>query len=267
MRGERRIEYLQAIGIDLWIPRRANDPTLAPPAAVAATPVPAATPAPAAMPAPAAAAPAGAVTAPPAEMTDAQIAARWDALRSEVENCKRCPLHATRTQGVLGVGPRRADWLVIGEAPGAEEDRRGEPFVGRAGELLTRIIKAMDDARLIDGVPLTRDTVYICNVLKCRPPENRNPEPDEVASCEPFLKKQIELVRPEIIVALGKFAVQTLLQTKAPITKLRGRWHGYHGIKLMPTFHPAYLLRNPADKKLVWEDIKKVIKEMHGESA
>lgn len=114
---------------------------------------------------------------------------------------------------------------------------------------------------------LRREDVYIANVVKCRPPENRNPEPDEVASCEPFLKKQIDLVRPEIIIALGKFAVQALLQTKAPITKLRGHWHSYHGIKLMPTFHPAYLLRNPADKKLVWQDIKKVINEMSGSSA
>jgi uracil-DNA glycosylase family 4 len=145
----------------------------------------------------------------------------------------------------------------VGEAPGADEDRRGEPFVGAAGQLLDRMIEAMG---------WTRDTVYIANVLKCRPPGNRDPQPDEVAACEPFLKKQIELVKPEIIVGLGKFAVQTLLQSKAPITKVRGSWYRYQGIKLMPTFHPAYLLRNPADKKLVWEDIKKVIKELRGEN-
>jgi DNA polymerase len=148
--------------------------------------------------------------------------------------------------------------MFIGEGPGRDEDLQGEPFVGRAGQLLTDIITK--------GMGLSRGDVYIANVVKCRPPENRNPEPDEVASCEPFLKKQIDLVRPEIIIALGKFAVQTLLQSKVPITKLRGHWHSYHGIKLMPTFHPAYLLRNQGDKKLVWEDIKKVIKEMHGEN-
>jgi DNA polymerase len=136
---------------------------------------------------------------------------------------------------------------------------QGEPFVGRAGQLLTDIITK--------GMGFKREDVYIANVVKCRPPENRNPEPDEVAACEPFLKKQIDLVRPDIIVGLGKFAVQTLLQSKAPISKLRGNWYSYHGIKLMPTFHPAYLLRNPADKKLVWEDIKKVIKELRGENA
>jgi DNA polymerase len=144
--------------------------------------------------------------------------------------------------------------MFVGEGPGRDEDLQGEPFVGRAGQLLTDIITK--------GIGLRREDVYIANVVKCRPPDNRNPEPDEVAACEPFLKKQIELISPEIIVALGKFAVQTLLQSRMPITKLRGTWHTYQGIKLMPTFHPAYLLRNPADKKLVWEDIKKVIQEM-----
>jgi DNA polymerase len=149
--------------------------------------------------------------------------------------------------------------MFVGEGPGRDEDLQGEPFVGRAGQLLTDIITK--------GIGLKREDVYIANVVKCRPPDNRNPEADEVAACEPFLKKQIDLVRPEIIVALGKFAVQALLQSNAPISKLRGHWHRYHGIKLMPTFHPAYLLRNPADKKLVWEDIKKVIQEMRGENA
>jgi len=157
------------------------------------------------------------------------------------------------------VGNPKAKLMFIGEGPGRDEDLQGEPFVGRAGQLLTDIITK--------GMGLKREDVYIANVIKCRPPENRNPEPDEVASCEPFLKKQIDLVRPEIIVALGKFAVQTLLQSKVPITRIRGNWHSYHGIKLMPTLHPAYLLRNPADKKLVWEDIKKVMKELNGESA
>ena len=179
-------------------------------------------------------------------------------LRDAIGDCRRCKLCAGRTNLVFGVGNPSADLMFVGEGPGRDEDLQGEPFVGRAGQLLTDIITK--------GIGLKREDVYIANVVKCRPPENRNPEPDEVAACEPFLKKQIELVRPRVIVALGKFAVQTLLQSKVPITKLRGKWHSYHGIKLMPTFHPAYLLRNPADKKLVWEDIKEVIKELRSEN-
>jgi uracil-DNA glycosylase len=181
-------------------------------------------------------------------------AATLEELRAAIGDCHRCKLWPGRTHLVFGVGNPNARLMFIGEGPGRDEDLQGEPFVGRAGQLLTDIITK--------GMGLRREDVYIANVVKCRPPENRNPEADEVASCEPFLKKQIELVRPEIIVALGKFAVQTLLQSKVPITRLRGNWYTYHGIKLMPTFHPAYLLRNPGDKKLVWEDIKKVIKEM-----
>ena len=175
-------------------------------------------------------------------------------LRDDIGDCRRCKLHLGRTHVVFGIGNPNAKLMFVGEGPGRDEDLKGEPFVGRAGQLLTDIITK--------GMGLTRDAVYIANVVKCRPPQNRNPEPEEVASCEPFLKKQIELIRPKIIVALGKFAVQALLQSKVPITRLRGNWHTYMGIKLMPTFHPAYLLRNPADKKLVWEDIKKVMKEM-----
>jgi uracil-DNA glycosylase len=180
-------------------------------------------------------------------------------LRDDIGDCRRCKLHSGRTHVVFGIGNPNAKLMFVGEGPGRDEDLKGEPFVGRAGQLLTDIITK--------GMGLSREDVYIANVVKCRPPQNRNPEPDEVASCEPFLKKQIELIRPEIIVALGKFAVQTLLQSKLPITRLRGNWHTYMGIKLMPTFHPAYLLRNPADKKLVWEDIKKVIKELQSENA
>jgi DNA polymerase len=180
-------------------------------------------------------------------------------LRAAIGDCRRCKLWPGRTHLVFGVGNPKAKLMFIGEGPGRDEDLQGVPFVGRAGQLLTDIITK--------GMGLRREEVYIANVVKCRPPENRNPESDEVASCEPFLKKQIDLVRPKIIVALGKFAVQTLLQSKAPITKLRGQWHSYHGIKLMPTFHPAYLLRNPSDKKLVWEDIKKVIQELRDENA
>ena len=179
-------------------------------------------------------------------------------LRAAIGDCRRCKLWSGRTHLVFGVGNPKAKLMFVGEGPGRDEDLQGEPFVGRAGQLLTDIITK--------GMGLKREDVYIANVVKCRPPENRNPEPDEVASCEPFLKKQVDLVKPEIIVALGKFAVQTLLQSKVPITRIRGNWYSYHGIKLMPTLHPAYLLRNPADKKLVWEDIKKVMKEMSGES-
>jgi uracil-DNA glycosylase len=179
-------------------------------------------------------------------------------LRAAIGDCQRCKLCSGRTHLVFGVGNPKAKLMFVGEGPGRDEDLQGEPFVGRAGQLLTDIITK--------GMGLKREDVYIANVVKCRPPENRNPEPDEVAACEPFLKKQIDLIRPKIIVGLGKFAVQTLLQSKVPITKVRGNWHSYHGIKLMPTFHPAYLLRNPADKKLVWEDIKKVIKELRDEN-
>ena len=180
-------------------------------------------------------------------------------LRATIGDCRRCKLCSGRTNLVFGVGNPRAKLMFVGEGPGRDEDLQGEPFVGRAGQLLTDIITK--------GIGLRREDVYIANVVKCRPPDNRDPEPDEVAACEPFLKKQIDLIGPEIIVALGRFAVQTLLQSKIPITKLRGNWHSYHGIKLMPTFPPAYLLRNPADKKLVWEDIQKVIKEMQSENA
>lgn len=187
------------------------------------------------------------------------VASNLEELRAAIGDCRRCKLCSGRTHLVFGVGNPRAKLMFVGEGPGRDEDLQGEPFVGRAGQLLTDIITK--------GIGLKREDVYIANVVKCRPPDNRNPEPDEVAACEPFLKKQIEIISPEIIVALGKFAVQTLLQSKMPITKLRGNWHTYQGIKLMPTFHPAYLLRNPADKKLVWEDIKKVIKEMRREDS
>jgi uracil-DNA glycosylase len=194
-----------------------------------------------------------------ADTAASYTARNLEELRGAIGDCRRCKLWSGRTHLVFGVGNPKARLMFIGEGPGRDEDLQGEPFVGRAGQLLTDIITK--------GIGLKREDVDIANVVKCRPPENRNPEPDEVASCEPFLKKQIDLVRPEIIIALGKFAVQTLLQTKMPITKLRGNWHSYHGIKLMPTFHPAYLLRNPGDKKLVWEDIKKVIKEAQGSRA
>jgi uracil-DNA glycosylase len=163
--------------------------------------------------------------------------------------CDRCKLHKFgRTQVVFGVGNPSADLMFVGEAPGADEDLKGEPFVGKAGQLLTKIIEAID---------LTREQVYIANVIKCRPPGNRNPEPDEVDSCEPFLFRQIDAIKPKVIIALGKFAAQSLLKTTEPITRLRGRVFNYRGASLIPTFHPAFLLRNPAAKREVWEDMKK----------
>jgi DNA polymerase len=172
------------------------------------------------------------------------------AVRTEIGDCTRCKLHALgRTQIVFGVGNPDADLMFVGEAPGGDEDIQGIPFVGRAGQLLTKIVEA---------IGLTRDEVYIANVIKCRPPGNRNPEPDEVAMCEPFLFEQIDIIKPKVIVALGKFGAQTLLRTLDPISRLRGRVYDYRGAKLIPTFHPAYLLRNPASKREVWEDMKLV---------
>ena len=174
-----------------------------------------------------------------------------DAIRIDVgPQCPRCKLCGLgRTQTVFGVGNARARLMFVGEAPGDEEDKQGEPFVGRSGQLLTKIIEA---------IGLTRDQVYIANVIKCRPPDNRNPEPDEVATCEPFLFRQIDAIQPRVIVPLGKFAAQCLLKTADPITRLRGRTFEYRGATLIPTFHPAYLLRNPSAKREVWEDMKKV---------
>jgi uracil-DNA glycosylase family 4 len=174
----------------------------------------------------------------------------WIELKQAVPACTACGLHKSRTQTVFGVGDEEADWLLVGEAPGAEEDRLGDPFVGQAGRLLDNMLAAIDLAR--------DDNVYICNVLKCRPPGNRNPEPDEVASCEPFLKRQLAAIRPRMIVALGKFAAQCLLRDDTPITRMRGSFRSYEGIPLMPTLHPAYLLRDPSKKKLAWEDLKAV---------
>jgi uracil-DNA glycosylase len=175
-------------------------------------------------------------------------------LQNFIGNCTRCKLHSGRTNLVFGVGDPKAELMFIGEGPGADEDAKGEPFVGRAGQLLTDIIER--------GMGLQRAEVYICNVVKCRPPGNRNPEPDEVEACEPFLFRQIEIVKPRVIVGLGTFAVQSVLKIKTPISKLRGTWHEVRGIKMMPTFHPAYLLRNPGDKRLVWSDIQEVMRTL-----
>jgi uracil-DNA glycosylase len=174
-------------------------------------------------------------------------------LEMVAQRCTDCQLHRGRTHVVFGVGNPQADLMFVGEAPGRDEDLRGEPFVGRAGQLLTRIIEA---------IGMKRQDVYIANVIKCRPPNNRNPEADEISRCEPYLIRQITLVQPRLIVALGTFAAQTLLKTKLPISQLRGRFHTYQGVRVMPTFHPAFLLRNPDRKRAVWEDMQAVQREL-----
>jgi uracil-DNA glycosylase len=176
-----------------------------------------------------------------------------EAVRTELGECTRCKLHKTRTNIVFGVGSPEARLMFVGEAPGEDEDLQGYPFVGKAGQLLTKMIEAMG---------LRREDVYICNTVKCRPPNNRNPEADELLACEPFLKGQLGAVKPEVIVTLGKFAAQALLREQTPITRLRGQWREYEGIPVMPTFHPAYLLRSPAEKGKVWEDLKQVMQRL-----
>ena len=189
------------------------------------------------------------MTPPSAE----QARLAMEAVREELGDCTRCRLHAHRTHIVFGTGDPKADLVFIGEGPGRDEDLKGEPFVGKAGQLLTRMILAMG---------LSREQVYIANIVKCRPPQNRNPEPDEIASCEPFLAAQIASIQPAVICALGNFAAQTLLGTPIKISRLRGRFHLYRDIKVMPTFHPAYLLRNAVDKKLAWEDLQMIMAEL-----
>jgi len=186
-------------------------------------------------------------------LTDKIVCPPLDELRAVAMACEKCRLAKTRTQVVYGVGNPNADLMFIGEAPGRDEDEKGEPFVGRAGQLLTDIIKAMK---------LTRDDVYIANVIKCRPPENRNPEPDELDACRPYIRRQVELIQPKVIVTLGRFALQSLTEKAYGITSVRGQWLEYNGVKVMPTYHPAYLLRNPAAKKEVWADMKKVMAEL-----
>lgn len=177
----------------------------------------------------------------------------WDGLQRQVASCTRCDLHRTRTQTVFGVGHRQADWLIIGEAPGAEEDKRGEPFVGRAGQLLDAMLMA---------VGLDRSRAYIANILKCRPPNNRDPQPNEVACCEPYLQRQIALLQPKLILAVGRIAAQNLLKTDLPLGRLRGRAHRYGAaqIPVIVTYHPAYLLRSPADKRKAWEDLQLAVR-------
>lgn len=227
-RQHRRDQYLDAMGVQVWKARGGVAlKAVSPPAAVTTVPERANT---------RAAAP------------DSAVAQRWSALQQRVVACTACPLHETRTQTVFGVGNRTATWMVIGEAPGADEDRQGEPFVGRAGKLLNEMLRAI-------GLP--REQVYIANILKCRPPNNRDPKPEEVAQCEPFLKEQVELVQPKIILAVGRIAAQNLLKTDIPIGKLRGKRFEYgHGTPLVVTYHPAYLLRSPGEKRKAWDDLR-----------
>ncbi len=196
------------------------------------------------------AAPVADIAAPPAKPADAGIATLdWDALEDAVGSCTACPLHASRTRPVFGVGNRTADWLIVGEAPGAEEDRRGEPFVGRAGKLLDAMLMALG---------LDRQTVYIANILKSRPPGNRDPEPAETDACWPFLARQITLLQPKLVLAVGRIAAQRLLSSDEPVGRLRGRVHRLPGfdLPLVVTYHPAYLLRSPSEKSRAWDDLR-----------
>jgi DNA polymerase len=278
----RRLEYLQAIGVDVWVSRHApavsppesegsSSPALPPPGREVeggASLQPSERAREAAFDSSRAEGrvlqPARAREVPPGGRAEAapavsfpasdeplapEIQAQWDALKAEVLACKKCSLHGTRAQGVFGVGNRRADWLIIGEAPGAEEDRQGEPFVGRAGQLLNAMLKAI-------GLP--RETVFIANVLKSRPPGNRDPKPEEVAACLPYLMRQIALLQPKLMLAVGRIAAQNLLATDVSLGRLRGQVHTFGELNtpLIVTYHPAYLLRTPADKRKAWEDLK-----------
>jgi DNA polymerase len=196
---------------------------------------------------------------PDTTLPDVTLPDTLASIREDIGDCIRCKLcKLGRKQIVFGVGNPNADLMFVGEAPGRDEDIQGIPFVGRAGQKLTQIIEA---------IGLKRDDVYIANVIKCRPPENRNPEPDEVEQCEPFLFRQVDTIKPKVIVALGTFAARSLLKTMEPISRLRGRVYDYRGAKLVPTFHPAFLLRNPSCRREVWEDMKKVRALLHGETA
>lgn len=220
-----RRAYLRAMGIDVWIPKHQVD--------------------------------VGPGHADPETPTSAGEIG-WDELRSSVAACTRCGLHESRTQTVFGVGNPEADWMIIGEAPGAEEDRRGEPFVGRAGKLLDEMLVAIGE---------TRASVFIANILKCRPPNNRDPSQDEAASCRPYLERQIELVQPKIVLAVGRIAAQQLLQSDAPVGRLRGTVHQLGAVPLVVTYHPAYLLRSPSQKRKSWDDLCLATRVMAGADA
>jgi uracil-DNA glycosylase family 4 len=220
-----RLAYLEALGIDVWVPRGQDR-----------EPLPDVT----------------------AERLDVDVSVPdWEELRTTVAACTRCQLHKSRTQTVFGVGNRDADWMIIGEAPGAEEDRRGEPFVGRAGKLLDEMLRA---------VGLDRSSVFIANILKCRPPNNRDPHADEVASCRAYLERQIEMIKPRLILAVGRIAAQNLLHSDSPVGRMRGRVHSLNNgqVPVVVTYHPAYLLRSPSQKRKAWDDLclaRQIVKE------
>ncbi len=279
----RQRALLQAMGLTTWAPAvlpaavavaEADEPARAQKAAVAdaancvpvaATAAAGATPTapagPAAAPAPRTAPAARVVPLKPAPAPVDAARSRhietldWPALREAVAGCQACGLCQTRTQTVFGVGHPQARWMVIGEAPGEQEDRQGEPFVGAAGQLLDRMLAALSLTRSADGPEPPSQRVYIANTLKCRPPRNRNPEPAEMAACEPFLIRQIALLQPRLILAMGRFAIQALLRSSEPVGKLRGKVHQYQGVPLVVTYHPAYLLRNLPDKAKAWDDL------------
>jgi len=260
--SERQALMLEEMGIRVWTRAEVAAPGSAEVVA-APEPVPVPVQAPAPTPTPAVRAPVAAPSPATARAPVAPVVARgerptgtdtmgWPALREAVAGCTACGLCEGRTQTVFGVGNERAHWMIVGEAPGEQEDRQGEPFVGKSGQLLDNMLRA---------VGLTREPgdadkqVYIANTVKCRPPGNRNPEPQELAQCEPFLMRQIALVQPRVILAMGRFAVQSLLRSNEPIGRLRGRVHTYEGVPLVVTYHPAYLLRNPEDKGRAWDDL------------
>lgn len=258
MTDARQQHYLQAMGIQAWV-RRDLPPALAghgpaeermavpaepSPRTEAPNPVPAAPAAPAEAPV-SAPVPAPLVGEPPADVSDWD----WAQLQAGVSACRQCGLYKTRMNAVLGVGDTRAQWMIIGEAPGADEDRQGEPFVGKAGQLLNEMLKA---------VGLKREQVYIANILKCRPPNNRDPKPEEVGACHGYLARQIALIRPKLIIAVGRIAAQNLLHTDLTMAKLRGRVHEHteSATPMVVTYHPAYLLRSPSEKRKSWQDLK-----------
>ena len=257
--SQRQRAMLRAMGLPVWdaAPRPARvarSPTGQAAPAADTGPTPAASEAPAARAAPLAR-PLPQPDAPPVPAHEALDVAQldWQALREAVASCRACTLCKSRTQTVFGGGHPRAQWMVVGEAPGAQEDAQGEPFVGKSGQLLDAMLHALGLTR--DAAAPARQ-VFIANTLKCRPPENRNPLPEELARCEPFLLRQIELVAPRVILAMGRFAVQALLRSDQPIGRLRGRVHRYHDVPLVVTYHPAYLLRNPLDKARAWDDLR-----------
>jgi len=236
---ERQQQYLQAMGIQTWIRRdAAAKPELLEVSELDSTPEPSVTP-------DIGNPPAGSVRLPPG---DDVYSYNWDQLKGAVRQCIACDLHATRKNTVFGVGDEQADWMVVGEAPGADEDRQGEPFVGKAGQLLNNMLLA---------IGLKRQQVYIANILKCRPPNNRDPRPEEVLKCEPYLKRQVELVNPKIILAVGRIAAHNLLKTETSLSRLRGQcfYYGDNNTPLVVTYHPAYLLRSPKEKRKAWQDL------------